>query len=68
MHAAGADRLDMRRPRIDQRDVVAECRKAGADLTADRTSTDEGDAFGHVRLSPLFLAPQPSPAARQRGH
>src|ERR1700733_6342163 len=57
VHPATADRLDMRRPWIDQRDVVTKGREVRADITADRTGADEGDALAHsVVSSPKVLS------------
>src|ERR1700735_3088272 len=57
VHPATADRLDMRRPWIDQRDVVTKGREVRADITADRTGADKGDALAHsVVSSPKVLS------------
>jgi hypothetical protein len=49
--APRADRLDMRRPGIDQRHVMAEPGQVAAEIAADRAGPDEGDTWTHSRFS-----------------
>ena len=44
---AGADRLDMRWPGVDEGDVVAEPGEVPADIAADRSGADEDHPGAH---------------------
>src|SRR5450631_480951 len=47
LEAIGADRFNVRRPRIDQGDVMAVAGKMTADISADRAGTDERYSLFH---------------------
>ena len=47
LEAARADRLDVLRPRIDQRHVMPQMRQRAADIAAERSRSHHRDSFGH---------------------
>ncbi len=49
--AIGAHVLDMRRPRIDEGNILARPRHMRAAITADRAGADDDDALCHDRNS-----------------